>query len=56
MALLRTVNRSLPRFVRHFPFNVLLWDVDRRIRTGRPLLQYPLPTTRRQVDNDNHIH
>jgi hypothetical protein len=21
-----------------FPFNVLLWDVDRRIRTGRPLV------------------
>lgn len=38
MALLRTVNRLLPRFVRQFPFNVLLWDVDRRIRTGRPLV------------------
>jgi hypothetical protein len=21
-----------------FPFNVLLWDVDRRIRTGRPFV------------------
>jgi uncharacterized protein (DUF2236 family) len=38
MAVLRTVNRVLPRFVRRFPFNVLLWDVDRRIRTGRPLV------------------
>ena len=38
IAVLRTVNRLLPRFVRRFPFNVLLWDVDRRIRTGRPLV------------------
>jgi len=38
MAVLRTVNRLLPRFVRRFPFNVLLWDLDRRIRTGRPLI------------------
>jgi uncharacterized protein (DUF2236 family) len=38
MAVLRTANRMLPRFVRQFPFNVLLWDVDRRIRTGRPLV------------------
>ncbi|WP_152531435.1 oxygenase MpaB family protein [Mycobacterium sp. UM_CSW] len=38
MAVLRAVNRALPRFVRRFPFNVLLWDVDRRIRTGRPLV------------------
>ncbi len=38
MALLRTVNRLMPRFVRQFPFNVLLWDVDRRIKTGRPLV------------------
>ena len=38
MAVLRTVNRMLPRFVRRFPFNVLLRDVDRRIRTGRPLV------------------
>ncbi|ORA82479.1 oxygenase MpaB family protein [Mycobacterium malmoense] len=38
MAVLRTVNRALPRFVRQFPFNVLLADVDRRIRTGRPLV------------------
>ncbi|MGZ4525438.1 MAG: oxygenase MpaB family protein [Mycobacterium sp.] len=38
MAVLRTANRMLPPFVRQFPFNVLLWDVDRRIRTGRPLV------------------
>jgi uncharacterized protein (DUF2236 family) len=38
MAALRLINRAMPRFVRHFPFNVLLWDVDRRIRTGRPLV------------------
>ncbi|HSS25483.1 MAG TPA: oxygenase MpaB family protein [Mycobacterium sp.] len=38
MTVLRTVNRLLPRFIRQFPFNVLLWDVDRRIRTGRPLV------------------
>ncbi|WP_375482611.1 oxygenase MpaB family protein [uncultured Mycobacterium sp.] len=38
MAVLRRVNSLMPRFVRQFPFNVLLWDLDRRIRTGRPLV------------------
>jgi uncharacterized protein (DUF2236 family) len=38
MAVLRTANRLLPRFVRRFPFNLMLWDLDRRIRTGRPLV------------------
>ncbi|ORV97523.1 oxygenase MpaB family protein [Mycobacterium kyorinense] len=38
MAVLRTVNNLMPRFVRKFPFNVLLWDLDRRIKTGRPLV------------------
>ncbi|MCV7438821.1 oxygenase MpaB family protein [Mycobacterium seoulense] len=38
MAALALVNRRLPRFIRQFPFNVLLADVDRRIRTGRPLV------------------
>ncbi len=38
MDVLRTVNRLLPRFVRRFPFNVMLRDLDRRIRTGRPLV------------------
>ena len=38
MAVVGSVNRAMPRAVRQFPFNVLLWDVDRRIRTGRPLV------------------
>jgi uncharacterized protein (DUF2236 family) len=38
MAALAMVNRRLPKFVRQFPFNVLLWDLDRRVRTGRPLV------------------
>ncbi|OBF02853.1 hypothetical protein A5730_22970 [Mycobacterium sp. ACS4054] len=38
IAALALVNRRLPRFVRRFPFNVLLIDLDRRIRTGRPLV------------------
>jgi uncharacterized protein (DUF2236 family) len=38
LAVLRTANHAMPRFVRQFPFNVLLKDLDRRIRTGRPLL------------------
>jgi uncharacterized protein (DUF2236 family) len=38
MAVLRVVNYLMPRFVRRFPFNVLLWDLDRRIKTGRPLV------------------
>ena len=37
MAALGTVNKVMPRFVRQFPFNLLLKDVDWRIRTGRPL-------------------
>lgn len=38
MAVLRTVNHIMPSFVRQFPFNVLLKDLDWRIRTGRPLV------------------
>jgi uncharacterized protein (DUF2236 family) len=38
MLVLRTVNKLMPRFIRQFPFNVLLKDLDRRIRTGRPLV------------------
>lgn len=38
ISVLAMLNRCLPRFVRQFPFNVLLWDVDRRISTGRPLV------------------
>ncbi|WP_372452859.1 oxygenase MpaB family protein [Mycolicibacterium xanthum] len=35
---LRGVTKVSPRFVREFPFNVLLKDLDWRIRTGRPLV------------------
>jgi uncharacterized protein (DUF2236 family) len=38
IAVLAAVNRHLPRFVRQFPFNILLRDVDRRIKKGRPLV------------------
>jgi uncharacterized protein (DUF2236 family) len=38
MKVLGTVNNALPRFVRQFPFNVLLRDLDWRIKTGRPLV------------------
>ena len=32
------VNRGLPRLVREFPWNVYLWDAQRRIRSGRPFV------------------
>lgn len=38
MGAVRLANNLAPPFVRGFPFNVLLRDVDRRIRTGRPLV------------------
>jgi len=38
MAVLRTATHLSPRAVRQFPFNVLLKDLDWRIRTGRPLV------------------
>ncbi len=38
MRVIRFVNNLAPRFVRAFPFNVLLHDLDWRIRTGRPLV------------------
>jgi uncharacterized protein (DUF2236 family) len=38
MATIGRANRLLPRFVRQFPFNVLLKDLDWRVRTGRPLV------------------
>ncbi|HZQ31295.1 MAG TPA: oxygenase MpaB family protein [Mycobacterium sp.] len=38
IAVLRFGNNLAPRFIRQFPFNVLLRDVDRRIKTGRPLV------------------
>lgn len=31
--------RHAPPVVREFPFNVVLWDVRRRLRVGRPLLR-----------------
>jgi uncharacterized protein (DUF2236 family) len=34
----RAISNRLPKPLREFPFNVLLWDVRRRIRTGRPLV------------------
>ncbi|WP_448465096.1 oxygenase MpaB family protein [Mycolicibacterium sp. XJ870] len=38
IAVLRTVNNLSPSVLRQFPFNVLLKDLDWRIRTGRPLV------------------
>jgi uncharacterized protein (DUF2236 family) len=38
MGVLWVVNHPMPRFIRQFPFNVLLKDLDWRIRTGRPLV------------------
>jgi len=38
MSVLARTNRMMPRSVRQFPFNLLLKDLDRRIRTGRPLV------------------
>lgn len=38
MAALAAINRVSPRVVRQFPFNVLLKDLDWRLRTGRPLV------------------
>jgi len=38
MSVIRFVNGVLPRFLREFPFNVMLRDLDWRIRTGRPLV------------------
>ncbi|OBH61207.1 oxygenase MpaB family protein [Mycobacterium sp. E2479] len=38
MAVVGAVNRKLPRIIRQFPFNLMLWDLDRRIKKGRPLV------------------
>ena len=38
MAAIRVANNLMPKFVREFPFNVLLLDLNWRIRTGRPLV------------------
>lgn len=37
MAAIGYVNKVMPRFIRRFPFNWMLRDLDWRIRTGRPL-------------------
>jgi uncharacterized protein (DUF2236 family) len=34
----RAVVRALPPALRRFPFDLLLWDVRRRVRAGRPLV------------------
>lgn len=38
MGVLRVATKLSPRVVREFPFNVLMYDLDWRIRTGRPLV------------------
>lgn len=38
MSVIRFFNNLAPRFIREFPFNMLLRDLDWRIRTGRPLV------------------
>ncbi|NYI83930.1 oxygenase MpaB family protein [Saccharopolyspora hordei] len=38
VAVVAAVVRRLPPALRQFPFNALLWDLRRRIRTGRPLV------------------
>ncbi|CAN5855581.1 oxygenase MpaB family protein [soil metagenome] len=38
MGAIGKVNNALPKFARQFPFNVLLRDLDWRIKTGRPLV------------------
>jgi uncharacterized protein (DUF2236 family) len=38
MAVLRVANNLTPRPIRQFPFNVLMWDLGRRMKTGRPLV------------------
>ena len=38
MGAIRLANNIAPPFLRAFPFNVLLHDLDWRIRTGRPLV------------------
>lgn len=38
LAALSRVNRLLPRIIRQFPFNTMLWDFRRRVRKGLPLV------------------
>jgi uncharacterized protein (DUF2236 family) len=32
------VNRLLPRVIRQFPYNLVMWDFRRRLRKGMPLI------------------
>jgi uncharacterized protein (DUF2236 family) len=38
IAVLRAANNLMPRVLRQFPFNALMWDLDRRLKSGRPLV------------------
>ncbi|QUR66029.1 oxygenase MpaB family protein [Mycobacterium spongiae] len=38
MTVVGSINRLMPRIVREFPFNLMLWDLDLRVKTGRPLV------------------
>ncbi|SFQ53970.1 Uncharacterized conserved protein, DUF2236 family [Amycolatopsis arida] len=38
MRMIAVVATRLPRMLREFPYNVCLWDLRRRLRTGRPLV------------------
>ena len=38
MRIIGALSRRLPQVLRLFPFNAYLWDVRRRVRTGRPLI------------------
>ena len=38
MTAIRMGNTLTPSFVRNFPFNLLLHDLNWRMRTGRPLV------------------
>lgn len=38
MSVVAAANRLAPRPLREFPLNIYLWDVRRRIRTGRPIV------------------
>jgi uncharacterized protein (DUF2236 family) len=38
MGIMGRINNFLPRFMRRFPFNWMLRDLDWRMRTGRPLV------------------
>lgn len=38
MGTLAAINRGLPRPLREFPLNLVLWDTRRRLRTGKPVI------------------